>query len=149
MALISIIEDFHPLNDAKLLYRADELTPSLHHEIVEPVGGFQLKERYSPEREEIVLQKVPKLAMGKGQNLCLDFGDHYVGYLTLEFSYTGSHPDAPAFLKLKSTNSAKTPTTMMDGSPRAGSRKNTSMWMFFPPGSPCLGDTHSAISRLP
>ena len=101
MALISIIEDFHPLNDAKLLYRADELKPSLHHEIVEPVGGFQLKERYSPEREEIVLQKVPKLAMGKGQNLCLDFGDHYVGYLTLEFSYTGSHPDAPAFLKLK------------------------------------------------
>ena len=101
MALISIIEDFHPLNDAKLLYRADELKPSLHHEVVEPVGGFQLKERYSSEKEEIVLHKVPHLAMGKGQNLCLDFGCHQVGYLTLELSYTGSHPDAPAFLKLK------------------------------------------------
>jgi len=101
MALISIIEDFHPLNDARLLYRAEELKPSLHHEVVEPVGGFQLKERYSHEKEDIVLHKVPHLAMGKGQNLCLDFGSHQVGYLTLELSYTGSHPDAPAFLKLK------------------------------------------------
>ena len=101
MALISIIEDFHPLNNAKLLDRAAELAPSLHHEVAEPVGGFQLKERYSPEKEEIVLHEVPHLAMGRGQNLCLDFGTHIVGYLTLELSYTGSHPDAPAFLKLK------------------------------------------------
>lgn len=101
MPLISIIRDFHPMNDAKLLTRAEELSPTLHHEIKEPVGGFQLKERYSQEKEEIVLQKIPHLAIGKGQNLCLDFGRHMVGYVTLELSYSGSHPDAPAFLKLK------------------------------------------------
>ena len=101
MELYTIIEDFHPTNDAKLLNRAAELSPSLHHEMAEPIGGFQLKERYSPEKEDIVLHKVPHLAMGKGQNLCLDFGRHIVGYVTLELSYTGSHPDAPAFLKLK------------------------------------------------
>ena len=101
MALISIIEDFHPLNNAKLLDRAAELKPSLHHRIVEPVGGFQLKERYSPEKEDIVLHKVKHLAMGRGENLCLDFGTHLVGYVTLSLNYTGSHPDAPAFLKLK------------------------------------------------
>lgn len=101
MALISIIDDFHPLNDAKLLERADQLKPVLHHKICEPVGGFQLKERYSPEKEEISLHKIHHLQMGKGQNLCLDFGTHLVGYLTLDLSYTGSHPDAPAFLKLK------------------------------------------------
>ncbi len=101
MALISIIKDFHPLNCAKLLDRAADLAPSLRHTIVEPVGGFVLKERYSPERDEIVLHKAHHLAMGKGQNLCLDFGTHVVGYPTLHLSYTGSHPDAPAFLKLK------------------------------------------------
>ena len=101
MALISIIEDFHPLNNAKLLDRAAELKPSLHYRIVEPVGGFQLKERYSPEKEDIVLHKVKHLAMGRGENLCLDFGTHLVGYVTLSLNYTGSHPDAPAFLKLK------------------------------------------------
>lgn len=101
MELISIIEDFHPVNHAKLLDRAAKLTPVLHHKVIEPVGGFQLKERYSPEKEEIVLHQVPHLAMGKGRNLCLDFGTHYVGRLTLDLDYTGSHPDAPAFLKLK------------------------------------------------
>ena len=101
MALISIIKDFHPHNYAKLLDKAAELAPSLRHTIVEPVGGFVLKERYSPEREEIVLHKAHHLAMGKGQNLCLDFGTHVVGYPTLHLTYTGSHPDAPAFLKLK------------------------------------------------
>lgn len=101
MALISIIKDFHPHNYAKLLDKAAELAPPLHHSIAEPVGGFKLKERYSPEKEEIVLHRVPHLALGKGENLCLDFGTHVVGYLTLELSYTGSHPDAPAYLKLK------------------------------------------------
>ena len=101
MALISIIKDFHPHNYAKLLDKAAELAPPLHHSIAEPVGGFKLKERYSPEKEEIVLQSLPHLALGKGENLCLDFGTHIVGYLTLELSYTGSHPDAPAYIKLK------------------------------------------------
>ena len=101
VALISIIQDFHPLGNARLLDRAAELTPPLRHDIREPIGGFQLKERYSAERDEIVLHQLPHLSMGKGENLCLDFGEHMVGYLTLELSYSGSHPDAPAFLKLK------------------------------------------------
>ena len=101
MALISIIEDFHPLGNAKLLSRAEALKPMLHHTIREPIGGFRLKDRYSPEAREIVLDQLPRMSMGKGENLCLDFGEHLVGYLTLELSYAGSHPDAPAFLKLK------------------------------------------------
>ena len=55
MALISIIEDFHPLNNARLLDRAAELVQPLHHHVKEPVGGFKLKERYSPEKNEIIL----------------------------------------------------------------------------------------------
>ena len=101
MPLISIIDDFHPLGNARLLDRAAQLTPALRHQIREPIGGFQLKGRYSAEKEEIVLHRLPHLSMGKGENLCLDFGEHLVGYLTLELSYSGSHPDAPAFLKLK------------------------------------------------
>lgn len=101
MALISIIEDFHPLGNARLLDRAAQLKPTLHHAIRNPVGGFKLKERYSVEEDEIVLRQLPHLTLGKGENLCLDFGEHMVGYVTLDLSYAGSHPDAPAFLKLK------------------------------------------------
>jgi len=104
---ISMIEGFHPVSDARLLERAGKLMPPLHHKVIEPVGGFQLRERYSPEKEEIVLEDLSNLAMGKGQNLCLDFGSHNVGYLTLDLSYIGSHPDAPAFLKLKFAETAK------------------------------------------
>ena len=101
MALISIIKDFHPLGNAKLLDRAAQLRPALRHAIREPIGGFKLKERYSAEEDEIVLRQLPHLSLGKGENLCLDFGTHMVGYITLELSYSGSHPDAPAYLKLK------------------------------------------------
>ena len=101
MALISIIEGFHPLGDVRLLNRAEQLKPPLRHAVREPIGGFRLKERYSPEKNEIVLHQLPHLSMGKGENLCLDFGEHLVGYVTLELSCSGSHPDAPAFLKLK------------------------------------------------
>jgi len=39
--------------------------------------------------------------LGKGDVLTLDFGTHLVGKVTLKFGYTGSHPDAPAWLRLK------------------------------------------------
>ena len=36
-----------------------------------------------------------------GAVIRLDFGNHMVGKLTLKLGYTGSHPDAPAWLRLK------------------------------------------------
>lgn len=38
--------------------------------------------------------------LSKGSRVCLDFGDHQVGYLILKLGYRGSHPDAPVWLKL-------------------------------------------------
>lgn len=101
MELISVIEDFYPLNNTYFLEKADRLHPVMHHSIVKPMGAFRLKERYSLEKSEIKLDNMPQFAMGKGENLCLDFGNHYVGYVSLDLSYSGSHPDAPAFLKLQ------------------------------------------------
>lgn len=101
MALISIIKDFRPKIDYYLISKANELTPTLKHKIKEPVGGFKLKERYSQEKNDIELESLSKLSIGKGENLCLDFGEHLVGYPTFELSFSGSHPDAPAYIKLK------------------------------------------------
>lgn len=41
------------------------------------------------------------LRLNKGDVITLDFGTHLVGRVTLKFGYTGAHPDAPAWLKLK------------------------------------------------
>ena len=36
-----------------------------------------------------------------GDSLCLDFGTHLVGHVRLKLGYSGSHPDAPVWLRLK------------------------------------------------
>lgn len=40
-------------------------------------------------------------SFSKGDHVCLDFGTHLVGHVTLKFGFQGSHPDAPAWLRLK------------------------------------------------
>ena len=115
MALISIIEDFHPINDAKLLDVAKRCKPAIHHRVIEPEGAFYLKERYSSETKEVKLHELSQMALGKGENLCLDFGTHHVGRVTLAVSYQGSHPDAPALLKLKFAETLKELSENSDG----------------------------------
>jgi len=39
--------------------------------------------------------------LGRGDRVTLDFGAHLVGYVTLKLGYTGFHPDAPAWIRLK------------------------------------------------
>ena len=39
-------------------------------------------------------------ALKKGERLILDFGEHLVGYVTIRLGFAGSHPDAPALLRL-------------------------------------------------
>ena len=63
------------------LRKAEELEPMLHTREIAVSGG------------ERVLKK--------GDSLCLDFGEHLVGTVTLRLSSRGSHPDAPLWLRLK------------------------------------------------
>ena len=39
--------------------------------------------------------------LSKGDTVTLDFGNHIVGKVTLKFGFVGSHPDAPAWIRLK------------------------------------------------
>lgn len=62
--------------------KAQALKPVLYHETVRCGGTLpaQLK---------------------AGDKVCLDFGNHYVGFLSLRFSTRGSHFDAPAWLRIQ------------------------------------------------
>lgn len=99
MELIRIIKDFRPVNDQKLLGRAAELAPILHHKTIKAEKCFQTDGQECRE--------IPQSGLRKGQSLCFDFGRHLVGYVTLDLSYTGSHPDAPALLKLNFAETLK------------------------------------------
>ena len=50
-------------------------------------------------------------ALGKGDRLVFDFGDHQVGYLTLKLGVSGAHADAPVLLKL---NFAENPAELFE-----------------------------------
>ena len=62
---------------------AESLKPVLNRETVRPVSGL------------------PDRALSENESIVLDFGNHYVGKLTLKLSSQGSHPDAPAWLSVK------------------------------------------------
>lgn len=52
-------------------------------------------------RDTISCKENLPAAMKAGDSVTLDFGNHYVGYLSLDFSTVGSHFDAPAWLRIK------------------------------------------------
>lgn len=83
MSLFQNVEDFHPLQDEKLLKKAERIKPVLFRKTVTPVSI------------------VGPAALGRGDQLLLDFGTHWVGHLSLELSFQGSHPDAPAHIRLQ------------------------------------------------
>ena len=91
MAMIHIIEGFKPMNDQRLIDKANNLKPQLLHKnnIVKHSFAYRTKQRIDYKEEEL----------RKGDTIILDFGTHLVGYLTLDLGYKGSHPDAPVYLK--------------------------------------------------
>lgn len=68
---------------AEFIKKAEQNKQELYRENVRPV------------------EKLPTKALKAGEQLVFDFGNHYVGRLMLHCNYKGSHPDAPAFLKIK------------------------------------------------
>lgn len=45
-------------------------------------------------------------ALTAGDKITLDFGNHYVGYLSLRLGFTGSHPDSPVRLRIRFAENA-------------------------------------------
>lgn len=64
------------------LEKAEDLKPVLHEEIVRPV-------------------LIPAGTYDTGDRITLDFGDHFVGKFSFRMHSEGSHPDAPALIKVK------------------------------------------------
>lgn len=83
MERFTIIENFNPKNDARLLEKAEAAKPVLSERTVLPLAG-----------------DVPA-SLGAGESVTYDFGTHWVGYVTLKLGYAGSHPDAPAYFAVQ------------------------------------------------
>ena len=102
MAISNKIENFHmEVNDA-FVAKAQALTPTLIQRPVCPIGTVEM----APCGEDYAAVEVERgfaqsLPLGRGERVCLDFGDHQVGYVSFTLTPVGSPPDAPVFLRLK------------------------------------------------
>ncbi len=82
MASYCILEEFEVTKNKRFLQIAQDLEPKLH--------------------EETVMPDMPeKPVLKKDDTIMYDFGSHYVGYVTLDLSSSGRHPDAPVYLYFK------------------------------------------------
>lgn len=104
MPAICILDEFVVHKNEEFLKIAEELEPKLYETDVHPKSLIMIRQNRIDEttidsREDFsaLRDKILK----RDDSVILDFGNHYVGYTTLDFSYTGSHPDAPAYIYIK------------------------------------------------
>ena len=93
MQLVSIIPDFQPMNDERLLKKAASLTPELIRTL------HPMPEKCFLNGDEISFDALSKRPLRRGDRALIDFGCHMVGYLTLSLGHHGSHQDAPAYIR--------------------------------------------------
>ena len=114
--LISIIPDMKRKTIDEFVKKAQELDHPLLTKKVNPqalvrAGRDESGNGVIVSREDIAGMK--EIRMKKGDSLCMDFGDHYVGHVTLKLASAGSPQDAPAYLRLKF---AEIPNELLDDS---------------------------------
>lgn len=115
-AVVSMIPDMEQRVVETFVKKAVELDHELCETKVKPqalvtIGRDERENGIVTSAESI--EEMPKKRLSKGDSICMDFGDHYVGYVSLKLASTGSPQDAPAFLRLKF---AEIPNEILDDS---------------------------------
>lgn len=102
MAISNKIENFQMEINPEFLKKAQALAPRLIRTEVRPVDTVDIV----PVGRDCAARPaglgfLVSRPMGRNDSICLDFGDHQVGYVSFTLTPVGSPPDAPAFLRLK------------------------------------------------
>lgn len=103
MAITNSIENFEMIVNDAFVAKANALTPNLVETSVYPT---RLVEIVSEGQDYAAKEKAPisalkEIQLGADDRVCLDFGDHRVGYVSFKLSPVGSPPDAPVYFRLK------------------------------------------------
>jgi alpha-L-rhamnosidase len=99
------LEKHVTMRNDKFIEQAEELKPQLFETIVKPAAIVEVKEDTAAIHGWRMEYVAPASTLAdkeyhKNDSFILDFGDHQVGYLTLNIRPAGSPPDAPLKLKL-------------------------------------------------
>lgn len=97
------IENFEMITNQDFVTKAQEYEPELCRKTVYP--KYLVEIRKNQKDWEIIKRESAQASAGKelakGDTVCYDFGDHFVGYVTLHLKSAGSPPDAPAHIRIK------------------------------------------------
>ena len=97
------ITNFRPLINRELLEKATQLTPKLIETEIRPQSLIKVHMGEADWESSVIsgVENIHKKELRKGDSLCLDFGDHMVGYVSFDISSSVNLADAPAYLRLK------------------------------------------------
>ena len=102
MAISNKLENFHMTVNEDFVKKADELTPRLFETTVMPVGTVKIVPHGGDFAARTLSDCFTESApMGRGDSICLDFGDHRVGYVSFRLAPVDSPADAPAYIHLR------------------------------------------------
>lgn len=88
------------VKDEVFLNKALKFLPDLIEEKVEVLQTVRVGKTSAGDISILKDQQYNERELKKGDKICLDFGEHQVGYVSLSFRSVGSHADAPVWLKL-------------------------------------------------
>lgn len=104
MPSYSIIENFEVHKNNRFLEIAESLKPELLHKEIKAEKEIMVgkdRQMRTVITEEHPIENLYAKSLKRDDTVFVDFGDHAVGYVTLELSKTGSHQDAPVYFYLK------------------------------------------------
>lgn len=104
MPSYSIIENFEVHKNNRFLEIAESLKPELRHKEIKAAKEIMVgkdRQMRTVITEEYPIENLYAKSLKRDDTVFVDFGDHAVGYVTLELSKTGSHQDAPVYFYLK------------------------------------------------
>lgn len=104
MPLVKIDLEMERSTNYKFVEKAKACEPILKETMVYPKSIVRIEKNGKEYPDADVIDQAENMAghhLGKGENMCLDFGDHQVGYVTLHLASVGSPQDAPAYIRLK------------------------------------------------
>ncbi len=110
MPEVSIDLNMVRVTNEDFVKKAEACAPKLHETVVKPVSIVDIIKTQNVYPDVVLRDSIEHLSsyhLSKGDKLCLDFGDHQVGYVTLKLASVGSPQDAPAFFRLKFGEIAK------------------------------------------
>lgn len=103
MLSTNTIEGFTEKRNVGFLKKAEEFMPVLHRETVTPKALIKVAEdngEYTC-RKVGDIEELNRIKVQKGTRICVDFGEHCVGYVSFSILLNGTIPDAPAYIRLK------------------------------------------------